>query len=179
MPRVWVAVMPNRSRALLLAVLTILGTMAIAAAAADAWPPRTVFSARNGNGLCLVAGQGLTVAARCTVATGACPARTMRKGSNNDPTRTYYLLLPDRRDERTGKDLRVARYGAHLQGGLLPWRGGWRTLDGRLHKRPPIQMLQQAPVASERNVGAEAEDDFRDWELETGLLQWASWPLLR
>lgn len=55
---------------------------------ADACPPRTVFSARNGNGLCLVAGQGLTIAARCTVAKGACTAETQRRRSNNDPSRT-------------------------------------------------------------------------------------------
>ena len=60
---------------------------------AMACPPGTRFSAGNGNGMCVILGMGLRSAAACTVAKGACPARTSREHSNNDPTRDYCCPL--------------------------------------------------------------------------------------
>jgi hypothetical protein len=71
-------------RVLILAVI-VLGCLAPALAC----PPGSRFSAGNGNGMCVIIGQGLQAANTCTVARGACPAGTSREHSNNDPTRDY------------------------------------------------------------------------------------------
>jgi hypothetical protein len=54
-----------------------------------ACPPGTRFSAYQGNGICVILGQGAKAAAQCQVAGGPCPAGTSREHSNNDPSRDY------------------------------------------------------------------------------------------
>jgi len=77
-------------RSNLVARLLVLAVVLVGAILpAQACPPGSRFSAGNGNGICVVIGQGLRAAATCSVARGACPAGTSREHSNNDPTRDY------------------------------------------------------------------------------------------
>lgn len=57
--------MPLNMLTRFLAAFALLTLLALPQGQAFACPPGTVFSARDGNGLCLKRGQGLTVAARC------------------------------------------------------------------------------------------------------------------
>src|SRR5438874_8412719 len=71
-------------RGLLLVALGIACVEEVAAC-----PPGTRFSAYQGNGICVILGQGAKAAAQCQVASGPCPSGTSREHSNNDPSRDY------------------------------------------------------------------------------------------
>lgn len=77
-------------RLAILAGLLAFSTVLAGVTDARACPPGTVFSAYKGNGLCLVKGEGKTVAAKCTtIIKGPCPKDMARKKKASDPDHVY------------------------------------------------------------------------------------------
>lgn len=66
-------------------IFALLGSILELSTSAFACPRGTVFSAYQGNGLCLYAGKGLSVAAHCALTAGSCPKNMDRQQKGSDP----------------------------------------------------------------------------------------------
>ena len=108
---------PRCSLASLLWPLALLfALLSLCASSAQACPPGTIFSAYNGNGICVYAGQGAAKAVQCTKMVNSCLPGTTHEHKTRGDTGDY--CCPDTIPKATAQHIECV------------WRGTAPACDG-------------------------------------------------